>query len=110
MTKITLTEEELADYNRLYNAEDERIEGTVTGLSQANRLIDHLRLKAGLVNDGFANHPFNETETIELFEFARVALADADTFYEIAEKCDLSDEYLRGLRDKLVSFMDTQNG
>jgi hypothetical protein len=55
-------------------------------------------------------HPFNSVELIEIFECARLALADGDNFDSIVESCDLSDEYLRGLRDKLNAFMDSLKG
>lgn len=50
---------------------------------------------------------FTETEIIELLEIARVALCDADLFDRMADKLDLSDEFMIELRDKLQAVMDS---
>ena len=44
---------------------------------------------------------FNETEQSEILELARVALADADVFDQVAAALDLSDEYLMQLCEKI---------
>jgi hypothetical protein len=53
------------------------------------------------------NQVFSETEMFELLEIARLALRDADFFDMLAEGCDLSDDYLIALRDKLQAVMDS---
>jgi hypothetical protein len=60
-------------------------------------------------SDAIQPPPFNDTEMGEIFEFARLGLADADNFDRIAEESDLSDEYLSGLRDKLQTWMDNSD-
>jgi hypothetical protein len=49
---------------------------------------------------------FNNAELTEIKEIARLALQDGEFFDRIAEECDLSDEYLMGLRDKLEKDME----
>lgn len=49
---------------------------------------------------------FNPSQLTEIKEIARLALQDADFFDRIAEECDLSDEYLMDLRDKLQKDME----
>ena len=49
---------------------------------------------------------FRESELLEIFEFARVAMDDGDLFDETLERLDLSDEYGFGLREKLQNFMN----
>lgn len=48
---------------------------------------------------------FDAEEMVTIFEFAREAMQDADTFDRIAQKMDLSDEYACALRDKLQRHM-----
>jgi cyanate lyase len=50
--------------------------------------------------------PFNPSEIITLLEITRFALADADTYEQVAEDLDLSDDYLFELRGKLQKFLD----
>jgi hypothetical protein len=50
--------------------------------------------------------PFNLSEIITLLEITRVALADADTYEQVADDLDLSDDYLFELRGKLQKFLD----
>ena len=50
--------------------------------------------------------PFTYGELVTLFEAARVALADEDVYYVIAEELDLSDEYLQSLGEKLTKYMN----
>lgn len=45
---------------------------------------------------------------MEIFEAARMGFADADSFDELAEKMDVSDEHLSGVRDTLQEFLDEQ--
>lgn len=49
---------------------------------------------------------FNETEQSEILEIARVALADADTFEDLAFDLDLSDEYLKALQEKIIRISE----
>lgn len=49
---------------------------------------------------------FTEQELIEILEFARIAITDGEIYDKIAETCDLSDEYLKGLQTKLENFME----
>lgn len=53
-------------------------------------------------------HPFTDSELTDLLECARLALNDASTFDDITETCDLSDEYMSNLRDKLQEYMNAQ--
>jgi len=50
---------------------------------------------------------FSETEMIEILEFARLALQDGEFFDRMAEECDLADDYMLSLRDKLQAVMDS---
>lgn len=50
--------------------------------------------------------PFVVGELITIFEAARVALADADTFDAIAESLDISDWELKSLQEKLNNHMN----
>ena len=59
-------------------------------------------------------HPFSDTELLEVFEIAHYALADGDVFNTVADKVfrvddffrlDLDYDYLLQLRDKLDKFM-----
>ena len=53
-----------------------------------------------------AQNPFSEEDQIILFEAARVALADAETFDNIAVEMDLSDKQMTELRNHLNIYMD----
>lgn len=48
---------------------------------------------------------YNETELTEIFEIARLALGDSSFLADLAESCDLSEDYLCDLRDKLNKTM-----
>ena len=48
---------------------------------------------------------FTDSELIEIFEFARVAMTDADIFDGILGEMDLSEGYGVALRSKLQMFM-----
>lgn len=51
-------------------------------------------------------HPFTDEEMVVLLEASRVALADEDVYWAIAEELDLSDEYLQSLGEKLTKYMN----
>ena len=51
---------------------------------------------------------FTDEEFVEIMELARIALADADIFDDMAEKLDLSDAYMIKLRDKIEKFMGAE--
>jgi hypothetical protein len=53
--------------------------------------------------------PFSLSKIITLLEITRFALADADTYEEVAEELDLSDDYLYELRGKLQKFLDSSS-
>lgn len=52
---------------------------------------------------------FSPDNIVNLLEAARVALADADIFDELADQMDLSDDEMVALRDKLQTFMDEES-
>ena len=114
-TRVVLTVFELAAYRNLYNPGDHAIYQTSALVSEDAVMNLVVTLRSGnllCLDDArvASEHPYNETELIEIFECARLALADGDNFDSIVESCDLSDEYLRGLRDKLNAFMDSLKG
>ena len=47
---------------------------------------------------------FSNDDLLVYLELARTAMADADTFDEIAEEMDLSDEEMQGLRENLHNY------
>ena len=51
------------------------------------------------------NNFFTEEELNTLLECARVALRDADSFDEIANDLDISDNELKKVQEKLVNYM-----
>ncbi len=51
---------------------------------------------------------FTESEQTTLYEAARIALGDAETFDRLAEDLDIKDDHLTALREKLQTFMDNQ--
>ena len=51
-----------------------------------------------------ATNPFSEEEQGIIFEAARVALADAENFDNIAVEMDLSDEAMTEVRDHLQQY------
>jgi hypothetical protein len=53
-----------------------------------------------------AQNPFSEEEQGILFEAARIALADAETFDNLAIEMDLSDEMMRQVCDHLQQYQD----
>ena len=55
-------------------------------------------------------HPFTDSELVELLEVSRYALADADIFDGMAEKLDLSDTEMLSLRDRLHDFLNPKEG
>lgn len=48
---------------------------------------------------------FTGEELITLLECARMGIADADNFDDLADRLDISDEEMTKLRDKLHTFM-----
>jgi len=48
----------------------------------------------------------SEEDLLTIFEAARVALSDAEVYEYIADKLDLSDEYLKDLQEKLTTIME----
>jgi hypothetical protein len=52
---------------------------------------------------------FSETEMSELLEIARVALCNADLFDHMADKLDLSDDYMIALRDKVNALTSDED-
>ena len=48
----------------------------------------------------------DRSDLIIILEAARIALADADTFDQIAEELDIEDEELSRLRDSLEKYMN----
>lgn len=48
---------------------------------------------------------FTEEELIEILEISRRALADGDTFDDLARELDLSDHYMLNLREKIQKIM-----
>ncbi len=54
-----------------------------------------------------ADH-FSDDEQVTLLEAARVALADADIFDQLAEDLDLADDELVQLREKLNGVMNKE--
>lgn len=48
---------------------------------------------------------YSQTELTEILEIARLALRDADFFDYLVDSCDLSDEYLKNLQEKLNKTM-----
>ena len=53
------------------------------------------------------NGIFDETELLTICEFARRAMADAETFDEILEEMDVPDEIGIDIRERLQKFMDS---
>ena len=51
--------------------------------------------------------PFSDSELLVLLEAARVTLADADVFDQIAEDMDIADGPMRSLRDRLQAYLDS---
>jgi hypothetical protein len=46
------------------------------------------------------------SDLLVVFEVARVALADADTFDEIAEKMDMSDKEMKRVQEDLIGALE----
>lgn len=68
-----------------------------------HKLLEILSLKLSPVVK--RKHPFNDEELLYLFEFSRIAMGDANTFVEISEAMDVSDEFMVNLREKLQSYL-----
>jgi hypothetical protein len=51
---------------------------------------------------------YADDEYAALLEAARIALADAEIFDRLADEMDLKDEYLTGLRDRLVANLNRE--
>lgn len=53
-------------------------------------------------------HTFTDTELLEIFETARVALNNSAVFGRIALDMDLNDAYLESLKNKLTAFLNSK--
>lgn len=49
---------------------------------------------------------FSEEELLVFLEFARIAMADGEVYDKIAEKMDLSDDYLKPLIEKMQTVLE----
>ena len=46
---------------------------------------------------------FDKEERSIILELARISLSDADIYNKVAEELDLSDDFLKGLQEKIES-------
>jgi hypothetical protein len=50
--------------------------------------------------------PYTDSEVLVLLELARISLADGEVYDKMAERMDLSDEYLKSLQEKLEEDLE----
>ena len=52
---------------------------------------------------------FTNEDEVVIYELARIALADAETYEAVADSLDLSDGYLKGLQARLELKLQEQD-
>jgi hypothetical protein len=115
-------EEALTDHRRLVKELDVLLNGEDGAARQASLcdIVAQVRLEKAAFCDakkamaalGISlplRAAFSETEMSEILEIARVALCNADLFDHVADKLDLSDDYMIALRDK-VNKLTSEEG